>query len=320
MKTTFLFILFTISISSILSVVYYPSCSSSQTSIVDALKSIGVDSSFNNRKSIAQLNGISNYSGTPAQNTELLNKLKKGQLIKSTSGGSTTPVTPSTPTSTNSMIKKIENSSKYSASKKKTMSIIGTLLLNKGYEVSFVAGILGNIYHEGNIGMFESSAYIKNPSAEPQYLKYMDNLYSYRTKYSGKCVTDVSMTELSKLMEKLKADNFNKGKFGLGCVQWTGSRTYSLVKLYLKECGNKAKITLEQATSAEGKMVIDEFSGSYKYIYTQWKNENSNKNTANAAYNAGHIICRKYEVPADYNNKAVTRGNTAKELYNLMTS
>lgn len=318
MKNLFVTILLIISLSSIISVTYYPACASSYGSIVDALNSIGVDSSFANRKTIAVLNGISDYSGTASQNTELLNKLKKGVLIKSNSGSS--DPTPSTPTSTNAMIKKIENSSKYSAAKKKTMSIIGTLLLNKGYEVSFVAGILGNIYHEGNIGMFESSAYISNPSAEPQYLKYMDSLYSYRTKYSGKCVTDVSMSELSKLMEKLKAKNWKEGKFGLGCVQWTGGRTYSLVQLYLKECGNSNKITLEQATAAEGKMVIEEFSGSYKYIYTQWKSENSNTNSASAAYNAGHIVCRKYEVPADYNTKAVTRGNTAKELYNLMTS
>jgi len=316
MKNIFIAILFTISISSILSVTYYKACASSYTSIVEALNSIGVDSSFANRKSIAALNGISGYTGTAAQNTELLNKLKKGVLIKSNSGSST----PSTPTSSNAMIKKIENSSKYASAKKKTMSIIGTLLFNKGYEASFVAGILGNIYHEGNIGMFESSAYIKNPSAEPQYLKYMDNLYSYRTKYSGKCVTEVSMSELSKLMEKLKAKNWNEGKFGLGCVQWTGSRTYSLVQLYLKECGNSNKITLDQATSAEGKMVIQELEGSYKKIYTTWKSNNSNTNSASAAYNAGHDICTKYEIPADYKTKAVTRGNTAKELYNLMTS
>lgn len=316
MKNLFLTILFIISVSSILSVTYYPACASSYSSIVEALNSIGVDSSLANRKSIAALNGISGYTGTAAQNTELLNKLKKGVLIKSNSGSST----PSTPTSSNAMIKKIENSSKYTSAKKKTMSIIGTLLFNKGYEASFVAGILGNIYHEGNIGMFESSAYIKNPSAEPQYLKYMDNLYSYRTKYSGKCVTEVSMSELSKLMEKLKAKNWNEGKFGLGCVQWTGSRTYSLVQLYLKECGNSNKITLDQATSAEGKMVIQELEGSYKKIYTTWKSNNSNTNSASAAYNAGHDICTKYEVPADYKNKAVTRGNTAKELYNLMTS
>ena len=51
-------------------------------SIVDGLKSVGVNSSFDNRKKIAQANGIKNYSGTAKQNTELLNKLKKGTLKK----------------------------------------------------------------------------------------------------------------------------------------------------------------------------------------------------------------------------------------------
>ena len=233
MKTSFLVILFITVISSILAVTYYPACDSSYTSIIDALNSIGVDSSYSNRKSIALLNGISSYTGTAAQNTELLNKLKKGTLIKSNSGSDS-----SSTKTTSEMIKNIEQSSTYS-SKKNTLSIIGTLLLNKGYEPAFVAGVLGNIYHEGNIGKFESSAYTSNPDGEPQYLKYMDNLYSYRSKYSSKCVTDVSMKELSKLMEKLKADNWGKGKFGLGCVQWTGSRTYTLVQLYLTECGNQ---------------------------------------------------------------------------------
>ena len=47
-------------------------------SIVDGLKSVGVNSSYDNRKKIAQANGIKNYTGTAKQNTELLNKLKKG--------------------------------------------------------------------------------------------------------------------------------------------------------------------------------------------------------------------------------------------------
>ncbi len=61
---------------------YYPAVSSRYTSIVEALKSIGVDSSFNNRKKIAIKNGINNYEGTETQNIELLNKLKAGKLIK----------------------------------------------------------------------------------------------------------------------------------------------------------------------------------------------------------------------------------------------
>lgn len=61
---------------------YYKKYTGKSTSIVDALASIGVDSSFNNRKKIAKANNITNYSGTPQQNTKLLNLLKSGKLIK----------------------------------------------------------------------------------------------------------------------------------------------------------------------------------------------------------------------------------------------
>ena len=61
---------------------YIKRCDSNLTSIVDALKSIGVDSSFSYRKKIATANGISSYLGTPVQNTKLLTKLKAGTLIK----------------------------------------------------------------------------------------------------------------------------------------------------------------------------------------------------------------------------------------------
>lgn len=60
---------------------YFPACSSSFTSLVDALKSIGVNSSYEYREKIAIANGISNYSGTGEQNTKLLTLLKAGKLI-----------------------------------------------------------------------------------------------------------------------------------------------------------------------------------------------------------------------------------------------
>lgn len=63
-------------------VAYYKKYTGNSTSLVDALTSIGVDSSFNNRKKIAKANNISNYSGTAAQNTKLLELLKNGKLIK----------------------------------------------------------------------------------------------------------------------------------------------------------------------------------------------------------------------------------------------
>lgn len=61
---------------------YYPRYRGKTTSLVDALKSLGINSGKNNRKRIAVLNGIKNYSGTATQNTRLLNLLKKGKLVK----------------------------------------------------------------------------------------------------------------------------------------------------------------------------------------------------------------------------------------------
>lgn len=51
-------------------------------SIVDALKSISVDSSYNYRSKLAQENNIENYHGTYQQNIYLLNLLKTGKLKK----------------------------------------------------------------------------------------------------------------------------------------------------------------------------------------------------------------------------------------------
>ncbi len=51
------------------------------TSIVDGLKSIGVDSSFSYRIKIANKNGISMYVGSPSQNMYLLELARNGKLL-----------------------------------------------------------------------------------------------------------------------------------------------------------------------------------------------------------------------------------------------
>lgn len=61
---------------------YYKKCASKYSSIVDALNSIGVNSSFSNRSKIAKKNGIKLYIGTAKQNIQLLNLLKQGKLKK----------------------------------------------------------------------------------------------------------------------------------------------------------------------------------------------------------------------------------------------
>ncbi len=51
-------------------------------SIVDSLKYLGYEYSYEYRTRIANINGITNYAGTSTQNTKLLNLLKEGKLIK----------------------------------------------------------------------------------------------------------------------------------------------------------------------------------------------------------------------------------------------
>ena len=67
-------------------------------------------------------------------------------------------------------------------------------------------------------------------------------------------------------------------------------------------------------------MIINELKGNYSSIYKDWKNNNPNKDIDLSAYNAGYNICIKYEVPSDKENKGITRGNTALDMYKIMTS
>ena len=61
---------------------YYAKYTGNSNSLVDALKSLKIDSAFSNRKKIAKANGITLYLGTSGQNTKLLNLLKQGKLVQ----------------------------------------------------------------------------------------------------------------------------------------------------------------------------------------------------------------------------------------------
>jgi len=61
---------------------FYPATRTTGSGLVDTLNSIKVDSSFTNRQRIATANKISNYSGTAAQNNQLLSLLNQGKLVR----------------------------------------------------------------------------------------------------------------------------------------------------------------------------------------------------------------------------------------------
>ncbi len=61
---------------------YYPKYTGKSNSLVDALKEMGIDSSFAHRTKIAKVNDIKVYIGSASQNIKLLNLLKAGKCIK----------------------------------------------------------------------------------------------------------------------------------------------------------------------------------------------------------------------------------------------
>lgn len=59
---------------------YYPQYKGNSVSFVDALVTMGIKSTFENRTKIANANGYKNYTGTAQENTFLLKLLKDGKL------------------------------------------------------------------------------------------------------------------------------------------------------------------------------------------------------------------------------------------------
>ena len=55
------------------------------------------------------------------------------------------------------------------------------------------------------------------------------------------------------------------------------------------------------------------------YMIIGKKYNASNLNSENAAFDAASKICIKYEVPSEKEKKAIERGNTAKQIYLIMT-
>ena len=219
------------------------------------------------------------------------------------------------------MIRNLEDST---LSKKDTLVAMAEVLLDDGFAPAFVAGILGNIMVEGDCGRFESSAYISNPDAEPDYLVYMDENYDYREKYSYKLIYEgISLQEVYNMILELGPEGANgRGScFGLGCLQWTSyERIKRLVENYIEVAGGADTITLAQVQEAEGMTVSYELNNTYRSVYTTWQSENADQNTTEAAFAAGVIVCVRYGVPVGYNTEDVqnTRGALAEAVYNVM--
>jgi hypothetical protein len=238
---------------------------------------------------------------------------------------SSAPAPPKVATSLQKTLNNIDKSKNIPVAKKEPAKALAKVMLEKKYDLAFVAGMLANVCHEGEAGKFESSAYKSKP--EPSYLLMMDTYYGYRNKYSGQYVFNKDLTAVDKMVTTLNVngwkiktsgkDNGKRAGFGLGSVQWTWKRAYTLVQMYKEANGGKAKIGKDQTIQAEAKMVTTELlSKQYKSIYESWKSNNVKAlATQAAAYNAGYKLSLNYEVPAGGRKSAEQRGSLAKKIY-----
>lgn len=213
----------------------------------------------------------------------------------------------------------IQNLKQYTGDKKNTIIAMGTKLLEAGYEISFVAGMLGNILSESYLGHFEGSNYRSNPSEKPVYLKYVDEHFNYAKEFSGKNIMDVGINKTYKLVENCKKSNYS-GTFGLGAVQWTAGRTYNLMEKYRELCKNIDKPTVEQCGKVESTYLLEELNTTYKWVYEKWKNNCKDKNCVEAAREAGKIVCLDFERPHKKKIKAPGRGKQSAEFYEFIVS
>lgn len=216
-----------------------------------------------------------------------------------------------------------------SSEKKRTLATVADAMLNAGFEPAFVCGALGNIALEGSFGLFEGTT----SSGHTDYMKYMTKHYQYYTKYSYKRIYNCNLNEVCDIDNKLYAMNYVNSEtgrcgFGIGCCQWTFSRTHCLLKKYKEIAGNSNTITYEQVMLAECLTMIEELHGdctvsghNFRSVYTNWLSQYSdNLSSAIAAEMAGRVFCTQYERPDKYADKQYERGEMAAKIYTACVS
>ena len=217
-------------------------------------------------------------------------------------------------------------------SNRKTASVaVAQAMLNIGYPVSFVAGMLANIVFEGSTGQFESSNYVSHPENKPDYLVYMDTEYNgtnyYLNNFSGKTIMDVGVDSTYNMLCELAEQSNNtwyidgrRVGFGLGCIQWSFARTLNLVNAYREINNNSNSITTEQACQGESLLMLRELgSPEYNSIISSWRAANASLNSSSAASSAGSYLCNNYIRPKDDTGSvASTRATRAAAIYSAI--
>lgn len=215
-----------------------------------------------------------------------------------------------------------------SPARRTAMVTMGRELLNRGYEPTFVAGMLANIMREGSFGQFEFAN--SQVSANQDYLQHFVANHSYFSRFSGRQIhhIDVTLQELRDIVATATGAANRVNIFGLGIVQWTSrDRFFSLLDFYTQVSGGNGRITQDQVTRAEILQMAHELESgqgtggilAYRsHLPTAWRARNADLTSEAAAGDAGYLITRAYTRPAGQATRAPQRRNDAIDILRIM--
>jgi hypothetical protein len=207
----------------------------------------------------------------------------------------------------------------------KDYQIVAATLLKEGYDPAFVAGMLGNVTVEGDVGKLENV----NRGTDTQYaywnrinsVTYTDpntgKVYTYKDDFANKHMYEVDYQAykalVSQVMDRVGEDG---NIIGCGSVQWTSkSRYQALLQCYdeADRAGNNdGQLSYEECMVAEAKLMAQELGGSFKTsVVDAWS-------TGDGAGGAAEVICDHYEIPSSDGRKIEDRRKAAEDIYKVM--
>ena len=240
-------------------------------------------------------------------------------------------------------IKNLENAQGYKCSVV-DLQIVAASLFAVGMEPAFVAGMLGNMCHEGNVGHLENVNAGTNTGREywdninACSVDYNGKIYTYKQDFADKHLYEVDYQAYKKLIQQDMDDHSDYNVvIGCGCVQWTHrGRFVRLMGYYdiADQNGDKnGQLSYEECLMAETQFMAYELTndypddnGNFYNYYTNvtkawedaWVNDGKEANSRNSASDAAKRICDVYENPNPNDSHIDERMSDAEDLYDIM--
>lgn len=220
-----------------------------------------------------------------------------------------------------------------------TLQTMAITLFAEGYDEVFVAGMLGNIYKEGNVGGLEAINDVLEDE-EHQYWARINSINldtllpvesesdlsscnTYYDVYSPYKIYEVDFQEYLKLVDLFRNNEKLDSVIGCGCCMWTERNRFNdLMTAYQTADANgdnNKQLSLEECLEAEASLIALELREDTDYrkfhqeVVVAW-DETENKTSETAAI----LICDEYEKPNEKDRDIDTRINAANDIYSVM--